>query len=207
MKNLNSICIIIFIFVVTQAINVCAEEDNYRTTFEGIISSVDTIQTFDKAANNLSADRKRLGTKLLDIFIDARSSNVEQCTAAFYLGEMHIADAANQLAGKIALRLNASNAIFDMDELLPKLPNMEYPAMDALIKIGVPSMEPIIQNLADSDDATIRKLSLQALFRIEGDKDIVQLRLQKTLKTETDIQKKGRLQLALKVLTDTSFAN
>ncbi|MGH7990555.1 MAG: hypothetical protein ACREDS_10255, partial [Limisphaerales bacterium] len=174
----------------------------YRTTFEGIVSSVNTIQAFDKAAYSLSADRRRLGSELLDILSDAKSSNLKQCATAYYLGEMSITNATSELADKITLQLNASSMrdILNMDELLPKLPNMEHPAMDALVKIGNPSIPAVIRNLAESDDAQVRKLSLQVLYRIDGDKDITQLRLQKALKAETDSQKQARLQAALKAL-------
>jgi len=75
-------------------------------------------------------------------------------------------------------------------------------AVDALIKIGNPSIPAMMRNLAESDDAKARELSLQVLTRIDGDKDISQLRLQKTLKAETDSTKQTRLQAALKSLAE-----
>ena len=64
-----------------------------------------------------------------------------------------------------------------------------------------------IRNLAESEDAKIIELSLEALCRIEGDKDIVGLRLQKALATEKDSQKQARIQSASKALAETSFGN
>jgi hypothetical protein len=58
--------------------------------------------------------------------------------------------------------------------------------------------------LADSDKATVTKLSLQVLYGIEGDKDIVRLRLQKALEAETNPQKKARLQSAIQELEKTT---
>ena len=74
--------------------------------------------------------------------------------------------------------------------------------MHALIKIGNPSIPAVIRNLAESDDAKVRELSLTALYHIDGDKDITQLRLQKALKAEKDLQKQARLQAALKSLSE-----
>jgi hypothetical protein len=75
--------------------------------------------------------------------------------------------------------------------------------IDALIAIGNPSIPAMIRNLADSDDARVRELSLQVLTRIDGDKDISKLRLQRALKTGKDSQKQARLQAALKSLAKT----
>ena len=82
-----------------------------------------------------------------------------------------------------------------------------FPATQALVKIGNPAIPAVIRNLAESDDATFRRLSLSALYHIEGDKDIVQLRLQKALAAEKVSTKQVRLQSALKDLAGTSFGN
>ena len=104
------------------------------------------------------------------------------------------------LAVKIALKMDLSQNIIKGYPIIAG-----YPAMDALIKIGNPSIPAMIRNLAESDDAKYQELSLQVLYRIDGDKDIVQLRLQKALASEKDSQKQARLQSALKALAETSF--
>jgi HEAT repeat protein len=73
----------------------------------------------------------------------------------------------------------------------------------ALVAIGTPSIPAVIRNLENSDDAKVRQPSLNVLVRIEGDKDVVQLRLQKALDAQSDTTKKARLQLALKSLTES----
>jgi HEAT repeat protein len=45
-----------------------------------------------------------------------------------------------------------------------------YPAADALVSIGLPSVPYLIDNLAESDDELIRKLSLDAIIAIEGER-------------------------------------
>jgi hypothetical protein len=72
----------------------------------------------------------------------------------------------------------------------------------ALIEIGNPSTPAVIRNLADSDDPKVRELSLRVLTRIDNDKDISQLRLQKVLKAETDPKKQARLKAALNALAE-----
>lgn len=61
---------------------------------------------------------------------------------------------------------------------------------------GCPSIPAMLRNLEESDDAQMRKLSLEVIYRIKSDKDIAQLRLQKALHAETDTQKQARLQAA-----------
>jgi hypothetical protein len=74
--------------------------------------------------------------------------------------------------------------------------------IDALVAIGNPSISAVIRNLTESDDTKVRELSLQVLTRIDSDKNISQLRLQRALKAEKDSQKQVRLQAALKSLAN-----
>ena len=127
----------------------------------------------------------------------------EKSYAAYFLGEYRFPQAVNLLAKNISwedkIRSNTergSEWFWD-----------RFPATQALVKIGNPAIPAVIRNLAESDDATFRRLSLSALYHIEGDKDIVQLRLQKALAAEKVSTKQVRLQSALKDLAGTSFGN
>jgi HEAT repeat protein len=106
-------------------------------------------------------------------------------------------EAADVLAVKIKLHIGDSSVLFIH---LPAI--ADCAAMKALIKIGTPAIPAVIKNLAESNDAEVRKLSLEVLCRIEGDNDIVQLRLQKALAAEKDLQRQARLQAALKALAE-----
>jgi hypothetical protein len=164
-----------------------------------ILSSVrsDNADTFDGIADQLKAKNEKLVSELIFILTNTKSSNYQRCSSAYYLGEMHAAEAAEALATNITL-------IFTGPE--DHLSILDYPpAVEALFKISTPSIQPIIQNLGNTDDAKVRKLSLQVLYRIEGDKDIVQLRLQKALQSESNPTKQARLQSALKALAEASF--
>ena len=87
-----------------------------------------------------------------------------------------------------------ASLIFDRSNIkikyLVKIDISDYPVVDALVKIGNPSIPAVIQNLAETEDGQVIELSLEVLYRIEGDKDIVQLRLQKASFAESDPIKK-----------------
>lgn len=175
--------------------------ENIRAQSESVIASIYTndLDIFEKVAGNFSSERKLLDVKLQNLFMDAKSSNLHQCCAAYYLGEMHFQQAVDMLATNITLCLDTSRISVDH---LPIIAG--FPAKDALIKIGIPAIPAVIRNLAESDDAKVRELSLEVIERIDNDEDISALRLQKAIKAETDSQKQARLQVALKALTETT---
>jgi len=134
--------------------------------------------------------RRQLIVRLLNIFRDGTASDDQKCTAAFYLGQMHASEAVDDLATNITMPPVRSDFI---QTVMPSIPV-------ALVKIGTPAIPALIQNLQESDDAKVRELSLKVLYTIEGDKDVVQFRLQKTSSVQTDQAKKLRLQAAISSL-------
>jgi len=174
-------------------------QDSPKGTIEpdemiALISS-NNLDAFDSLAAKLHTERQQSIKELLNIFEDKKSSSYQQCAAAYYLGEMRASEAADFLGTNITLNLNEP-----VDHLTIL---MLSPVVEALVKIGNPSIPAVIRNLEQSDDADVRKLSLQVLYRIDGDKDISQLRLQKALSAEKDSQKKqARLQATLKELSE-----
>jgi HEAT repeat protein len=170
------------------------ENSVQRVTPEEIIASVkaNNPDAVDGIVGKLHSERGQLIRELLTVFQDKKSSNVEQCAAAYYFGELKASEAVDALAANITLAFSQP-----VDHLTIL---MNASSVEALIKIGNPSIPAMIRNLAESDDSKVRDLSLQVLTRIDGDKDIVQLRLQKALNAETDSTKKARIQSALKSL-------
>lgn len=167
---------------------------------ETIVASVrgNNMQTFENAANDLYVERQNLSRELLSILQDTKSSNFQKCSAAYFLGEMRIPDAVFALAEHVTLRKEAS------DYLVKGLPVMkEYPAVEALIKIGKPSTIQMIRNLEDSSDSLFRELSTRVIRDVEG-ADIGRIIIQKAIKKQANSKKKERLQAALssKYLTD-----
>jgi len=194
------LAVIFLIFGSPIVASVKGQTEAGKITAENIIASIrtntDSLALFEEQSANFNSNRQQFGKELLEIFADANSSEISQCAAAYYLGEMRFPEAAKDLAEKIAFRFNAGKYPYYN---FPNVP--DYPAMEALIKIGNPSISAVIRNLAESDDAKVRELSLQVIERIDNDKDISALRLQKAIKAETNSQKQARLQAALKTLT------
>lgn len=172
----------------------------YKIKPDDIVASVkgNNLDAFDNIASKLITERACFRDQLLNVFKDAKSSRFNKCAAAYHLGEMRTPEAADALAADI--KLNLGPMVVDHLSIL-----MHTPAVDALIKIGSPSIPAVIRNLEENGDAKVRELSLKVLYRIDGDKDIVRLRLQKALNAQKDSQKQARLQAALKSLGETQF--
>lgn len=172
-------------------------EENRLVTPDEIIASVGATNQYysfdDRLADRMKLQREKLITRLLNIFRSGGSSNDQKCVAAYYLGEMHASVAVDDLATNISLQIIPS-AGYGLD-IVPSIPV-------ALVKIGPPAIPALTKNLQESDDAKARELSLKVLCTIEGDKDVVQFRLQKALDAQTDKAKKDRLQAAIKSLPE-----
>ena len=162
---------------------------------EDIIATirVGNFNDFDPLAANVKKNRSQYVNLLLKIFKDARASDYQKCATAYFLGEMRAPEAVDDLASNIKLCLTNS---------YPGSTRTYWPSVTgALIKIGSPSIPALIRNLQESDDAQVRKNSLEVLCYID-DKDIVQLRLQKTIDIQSDATKKARLQAAINSLPE-----
>jgi HEAT repeat protein len=132
----------------------------------------------------------------IGILENPKSSNKTRRFSAFCLGEMRATKAVDALAAQITLELPGfgppQGSLSEIEAEWNMLPSVE-----ALVAIGSPSIPAMIRNLAESDDATVRKLSAHVLCRIDMDKDVAKLRLQKASENETDPRKKARLQSAV----------
>ena len=201
-----------FILIITS-IKSIAQDTNHnsgRSNGPAIINSADsknTVTTDDIVASireyKLGYDatllkrtldqRQQFISTLLNIFRDSRATDDQQCVVACYLGECHAAEAADVLAANITKDLATPRMYFGGP--IPSIPG-------ALVQIGAPCIPSLLKNMQESDDANVQKLSLMVLYTIEGDKDVVQLRLQKALDVQQDTTKKARLQAALKSLPE-----
>jgi len=169
------------------------KEGSVSMSYEIIMASVraNDIGAFEKAANNVYVERQRLCRELIGVLQDAKSSNLQKCSAAYYLGEMRMSDAVAALADHITLRSDASGS------LIKRLPVMkEYPAVEALIRIGKPSTRQMIQNLEERSDSLVRELCARVIRDVEG-YDFARIIIQAAIAKQSDTGKKERLQAAL----------
>jgi hypothetical protein len=157
--------------------------------------------TWDRLESKWESQQIDLVWRLVAVLNDPRSPDLNKCVAAYYLAGLRCEKAVTALAANIKLQYDEQFA--SPPHSFPKMLPGEHISADALVGIGNPSIPAMIRKLSESDDAKVRELSLQVLTRIDGDKDISQLRLQKALKAETDSEKQARLQAALKALAET----
>jgi hypothetical protein len=198
----------IFALVIFSVLNYKAYSQNtnvaYKISPEDVIGSVHMkwfqVSKADMTVRAFADERRQLIVELINIFQNTNTLNFNRCNCAYYLGEMRASEAADSLASMITLKFDYSHV------LVQGIPvDSDDPVFNALIKIGSPAIPAIIRNLAENDDPKVRELSLKALYQIDGDKDIVRLRTQKALKTETQTHQQARLQSALDALDKTSF--
>jgi hypothetical protein len=170
--------------------------------FDDVVESalMNDTHKFNHVAKQFRIEQEQCGKKLLEIFKNPRSSNFNRCSAAYYLGELRFAAAANDLAADISLNL-------DMTRIKIKdLPLVSgRPAMDALIMIGIPSVPAIIQNLASSVDEEVRKRSAHVLIEIEGDPEIAKFILRRAVAKQSDKEKQARLNDAMEAIASGSY--
>jgi hypothetical protein len=209
--NQNSIVLLVkpaWQFLIVNALVLClssravaAEEGGLPVmSTETIVASVtgNNLQAFEKVASDLYAERQRLFRELLRILQDTNSSNFQKCSAAYFLGEVRIPDPVAALATHVTLRKEASGST-------TRLPVIrDYPAMEALIKIGKPSTKHMVQNLEDSSDLLTRELSARVISVIEG-RSLAGIIIGKAISKQPDPVKKKRLKaaLSLRYLTET----
>src|SRR5882724_8828139 len=181
-NTINIGCLIAVILIQTFTITTFGQVDKHmeNQSIEGMFLMFEQLNTTNSDAlvesnhNNLQKIRQILLTKL------SSENDGVRFYAAYLLGEYRFPDAVDSLNKVITLKDNRprfAEGFWDM-----------FPAMEALAKIGAPSIPAMIRNLAESDDGKVRELSLKVVHYIDKDKDIVQLRLQKALAAEKDSQ-------------------
>ena len=192
-KKMSVIAIIgILTLVFMVPINSEAEQVNNQAFF---IRLKMLGQLSDKEREALLHDSSQYLQKIQETLLSHLGSTNKdvRCYAAYLLGEYRFPQAATSLSQVIDLksdvRQNTREWFWDL-----------YPAVEALIKIGNPSISAVIRNLEESDDPKVRELSLKVISYVEKDKDIAQLRLKKALEAQPDSKKKTRLEVAIRAI-------
>jgi len=159
-----------------------------------------------KAEIELLEEQRDQSIKSMIAVLNGNSSPDIKDSVAIVLGNCRAAQAVDALMQNIHLDVRGRiiKGFLTEDEMFPVTTSLE--------KIGNPSIPAIIKYLGEkgrflesgteeqrrATDASA--LLLRALCHIDGDKDIVRLRLQKALAAQHDPQEKARLQSALDAL-------
>ena len=144
----------------------------------------------EAAAQALESYGKATG-ELIDQMKDPHSSANAKTLAAYLLGELRESRAVWTLAENIDLkapRIDPKDSIVRWGE---------YPAQEALHKIGIPAAAEVLVRLLTEQNELRRKLMVGVVRGVYGD-DLGRLFIQNRLTRETDPTHKQNLNLALK---------
>ena len=134
--------------------------------------------------------RQSLERELIGQFDVAQADDV-RCDIAYALGLYRMEGAVGALSRHIKLR----SAMHRRRPL-----GGEYPAVDALGRIGNPAIPEMIKNIENSDDPQVQELSLRVIRYVEG-AEVCKFVLQLAIDKQADKEKKGRLSSALDAIT------
>lgn len=116
-----------------------------------------------------------------------------QFCSAYLLGLYRYSNAVDNLANVITMESTKSSE----DDRKSRW--QQYPAVEALIVIGKPSVPAMLRNLASSSDQHVRALSARVIFHVEGEQ-IGQLIVESAIAKEDDPVKKQNLETSLPLI-------
>lgn len=199
----TEIAVIIFTILLCQSAIVASSktEEMIQEPSLNQLKALDRLSEPDRSAL-LESTGKNL-RRIQEVLLNQLTStdNEVRCYAAFLLGEYRFPQAADSLARIINLeaKVRRTSREWYWDQ---------YPVVEALIKIGNPSIAPVIRNLRENDDEQVRELSLKVLYFVEGkDSEITALCLRRASEAEHDPAKRARLQSAANKLRDPAFGS
>ena len=150
-----------------------------------------SIEQWDKEAERLSAERYEFLDDLIRHL--RREEDVEKKgRICFLLGDYRAHGAVQDLSKHITLKVHVSGDPWTRIPLWG-----QYPAREALIKIGVRSTKWMLKNLATSEDAMTREHSVYVLREVYSP-EIAKIVVQKAAEKEADPKRKRNLESALK---------
>ena len=183
-----SLCVLILTVVLVA----CASEGDYMEQ-----SKAEKLKMMDRMT---ASDRESLLTDLetewqatKEALINNLSSQQEQTrfSAAYLLGLYRYVDAADSLAQVIDMESKDSAA----QKRLARWDR--YPAVEALIKIGKPSVPAMLRNLEESKNENVKELSARVISYVEG-KELAKSIVANAIAKQGDPAKKANLESSLK---------
>jgi hypothetical protein len=153
------------------------------------MSAVDALSPRDRYLlfNGVQWERGNLQGSLIQQLTD-NASNETVFTVAHLLGNYRMEQGAARLSPFIALENKR-----DGEKRMVSPYKGRYPVVEALIDIGQPSVQPMLVNLADSDDQMVRTLSVKVLRQVFGDAEIARFVVQRAAEKSVDATAKSRL--------------
>lgn len=159
-------------------------ERNMRAGFR--MDEKASIQDWNEEVARLSEERLALIDDLKRSLSGERDLE-KQGRLCFLLGEYRADSAVQDLCECMTLELHRS-------EEYKRLPLWgQFPAWEALVKIGVPATAAVIDKLAGNDDLLTRFLCVEFLRSVYGD-EIGALLVEKAIEKEGDPRRKGNLE-------------
>jgi len=209
MVSCSKLALILFCVGSLLAVGGCREEKQ-ATAVERLLSK--ESEEIYEAQNELIRARKDLIARLINI-VDEKENRLTRRASVratiFILGEMRAVEAVQVLVGHIGFpyvyEYTAGESIpvdADGGTLWRGIKGIQktYPAVKALIKIGEPSLDDVINKLSSTDHLTEQKACLGVLVGLRQRDSVIEM-LKDAIKKETDTKKKDRLQRGLDLLT------
>ncbi|MGH7177480.1 MAG: hypothetical protein ACREJC_08885 [Tepidisphaeraceae bacterium] len=148
----------------------------------------------------IQVERERVVQSLIESLIEPTTSTEERCYATYALGVLRAEEAVPHLTKLINLR---------GDGLLSGLPPFgKYPSVEALSRIGLPSVPELIDVLQDTDELLPRELALRVMRTVfsetlrdnskyDNGRVFGRFVIEQQLLRQSDEKKRARLQRAL----------
>lgn len=188
MKTLHLHGIVLVLFASFASFAFAEEPMNQQATAIGKLGALTDDQRI-ALLSNLSRDRSDLLAQLLQQLASPTSKH-HQCAVVFLLGEYRLGDAVRDLAKIITLEADIKKrnreALWD-----------RYPVAEALIKIGVPAVPAMIENLENAKDEKTRELSAEVIRYIQT-RELGKVIVQNAIDKQPQAEKKKNLKEALR---------
>ena len=189
------ICLI-FLFGGIIYLNAIEKRKEYLFMFEekitSLLAEIDSVdqQTCMKILSNIDVERNNVSGILLTKLGTVNSIN-EKAALIYLIGRYKLDDCVNDLIQYIDFNTGDK-------PMKGPLPLWEqYPAMEALINIGLPSINPVIELLSKETDKERCELALKIL-RYLKDAEFGKFILEEAIKKEEEKGRKSLLENALK---------